>query len=527
MQTKTALLASLFACATLSAQSYVYLPSDTPSTGGDNIVPFGTVKSDVQWVNQRYQTLIPASALGRSGLQIRSLAFAATKDHDRSHDDLQVTIAQTKKTQLDLVFANNLSVRPLVVLKAKSHVWKPRGNKWTNIGLQKTYRFDPADGNLVIEVCVLGNDRLDAKDRAGFHTYAGERNYRVSFTGPCPPTASGRDAFALKMRLEVSNEDVTLTTQAQVDAFNLTRVAGTLVIGPSSGATAIKNLRALRSLTRVTKSLTIHNNAALADLDGLDSLSEVASLAVYGNTLLANIDGLNGLTRNASALFIYSNPALTNVDGLSSLTEVPGPWLNIIDNAKLENLNGLRGLRRVAATTQITYGRSLTSFCGLYPLLSGTGMTGKLVIHNNKVNPTAASIVANGPCGGTYTLFGTACEGSGSRKPAHGHVGGPVIGKSFSIDLSQAKPSTIALLFLGRRVNVPIRLAPTCSIYAFPDFLLTAKLTDSKGEASTTVAVPNDSSLRGVRITTQWYIHDAVNALQFVFSNGGEGTIGD
>lgn len=198
--------------APLFAQSYVYIPSNTPTTGGCNVIPFGTTKTSATWVNQRYQTIITTTQLGNTSLRICSLAFAAcTADRVRSFDELKITMAQipATKTQLDNTFANNLTTRPTVVFDGKCHYWPVLGNNWSNIGLQRDFLYIPAQGNVVIEVIAQGNDQKPATASNGFRSYAGERNYKFTWTGPVPAVAQGRDAAAaLKMRIGVQSPAV-------------------------------------------------------------------------------------------------------------------------------------------------------------------------------------------------------------------------------------------------------------------------------------------------------------------------------
>src|SRR5260221_12049517 len=127
--------------------------------------------------------------------------------------------------------------------------------------------------------------------------------------------------------------DVTLTSQAEVDAFaatyGCTVITGTLTISGND----ITNLDSLRFLTRVEHDLIISNNPNLIDLTGLSSLTYAGAggagpypgAHIGYNPKLTNLDGLNKLSSVAGVLAIYNNDALTNLDGLSSLMSVGSP----------------------------------------------------------------------------------------------------------------------------------------------------------------------------------------------------------
>ena len=67
----------------------------------------------------------------------------------------------------------------------------------------------------------------------------------------------------------------------------------------------------LPCLTAVGESLTIRENPALTNLDGLSSLASVeAALAIRENPALTNLDGLSSLTSVLVSVAIWGNPAL-------------------------------------------------------------------------------------------------------------------------------------------------------------------------------------------------------------------------
>src|SRR6266850_1946122 len=225
--------------------------------------------------------------------------------------------------------------------------------------------------------------------------------------------------------------DITLTTQAEVDAFPATygcseiKTARLLISGND-----ITNLDSLYSLTRIEQ-LMIRNNASLSNLDGLSNLSSVGkgcrNCALPGcedclnegfyietNPVLSDISGLSSLARVDGNLIINSNPKLINLDGLNRLTSIGG-WLGIMNNASLTNLDGLSALdtagldRYGSLSISISNNRALTSIKGLRSI---TSLPGYLGIGGNTSLPNLDGLdslvqligVAGGPGDGSAGL---------------------------------------------------------------------------------------------------------------------------
>jgi hypothetical protein len=201
--------------------------------------------------------------------------------------------------------------------------------------------------------------------------------------------------FLLPARTQVLNSDITLSTQALVDAFNWTQVNGTITITGSG----ITNLNGLSELTKC-QSLVISNNPGLTNIIGLANLGEVEhNLTIRQNSILTNITGFSSLTTvgqlNVDALTIDNNDNLLNVDGLFSLNFATK--LIISGNAKLANLNGLSALTSVEHFFIISDNPLLMSLAGLSHLSSISSTSGNLTIDNND-----ALTNVNGLSGLTY-----------------------------------------------------------------------------------------------------------------------------
>lgn len=196
--------------------------------------------------------------------------------------------------------------------------------------------------------------------------------------------------------------DVTLTSQAEVNAFGASNYGGiteSLTIRESvpgnitdltplltltfvganlevSNNSALTNLSGLSNISSLGNSLTIDNNGLLANLDGLSNLTIISNdLSVTNNAELTNLDGLSGITSVGGSLMIVSNLLLTNLDGLSSIINVSSGSINVNNNASLKNLDGLSSITS-AINLVIRYNAALTSLDGLSGITSiGSGLT--------------------------------------------------------------------------------------------------------------------------------------------------------
>jgi len=183
---------------------------------------------------------------------------------------------------------------------------------------------------------------------------------------------------------------------------NLTSLTGLFIANNA----ALANLDGLSSLSSIGHLLTLDRNPALVDLDGLSGLTSVGGdLEIIQNEALASVDGLANLTSVGGDMIVQGNQALrsiglssltsivgdlvllltslTDVDGLSNLTSVGGE-VRMFANDALTNLDGLSSLISVGGDISITGNSTLAEcVCGLYPLLSGGGVAGAVVIEDN------------------------------------------------------------------------------------------------------------------------------------------------
>lgn len=130
---------------------------------------------------------------------------------------------------------------------------------------------------------------------------------------------------------------------------------------------------------------------------------------------------------------------------------------------------------------------------------------------------------------GTFTTYGNGCPGSNQAVPAIGHVGLPLLGRSFDVTVSQAPANAPTLLAVGiESLVLPLDLdgMPGCSLYLRPLGTLFL-LTGAEGAASFRQGVPSQRAFIGMSFYFQWWMVDPpANARGLISSAGGRATVG-
>jgi len=192
------MLASLFAVGA-NAQSR-FIPDNSASTGGCNVIPFGNLSpTDVNWSNQKYQTILTAAQLGfsTSGAgSICDLAFAPCASGTRVFKTIEIKMDYVKGTVLSQTFSTNITASAVTVLKATNYEWHNTASQWNRIGLQKNFLYISTLGNLCIEITVTGAGLVGASSGgAGFNRSSSvERRYAITWSTASGPPAQANNA---------------------------------------------------------------------------------------------------------------------------------------------------------------------------------------------------------------------------------------------------------------------------------------------------------------------------------------------
>jgi hypothetical protein len=137
---------------------------------------------------------------------------------------------------------------------------------------------------------------------------------------------------------------------------------------------------------------------------------------------------------------------------------------------------------------------------------------------------------------GAFAPFGSGCAGV-AGVPAITANGRPVFGQTFTLQLANARPNSVAILAVGNSdanwhgIALPWALAPLgapgCALLAAADVPL-ALPTTALGTATWSLTLPVVPDLFGLTLFSQWAVVDpAANPLGLALSGGGAWTLGD
>ena len=144
------------------------------------------------------------------------------------------------------------------------------------------------------------------------------------------------------------NAVLTLTTQAQVDAFDYTGVHTLELIGND-----ISDISNLQQLTRVLNKIVI-KNTSLQNLDGFSNLisDEYAAktIDIRDNPQLESISGLNQFAHDAAFFYLVNNP---NVSSLNGFLLRPIMANLVIDDVQVTNFSNFSNVQNVTIELKI------------------------------------------------------------------------------------------------------------------------------------------------------------------------------
>ena len=110
--------------------------------------------------------------------------------------------------------------------------------------------------------------------------------------------------------------NLSLASQAEVEAFNYTDITGSLTISGGD----IVDISPLSALTSVGSYISISGNAALSVVDGFENLTNIGGgLYIYYNASLASFSGFGALMATGDNIDFWYNDSLVSVSGFESL----------------------------------------------------------------------------------------------------------------------------------------------------------------------------------------------------------------
>lgn len=247
-------------------------------------------------------------------------------------------------------------------------------------------KLDPA-GNILTDKTVQKTGEDDA--------------YRMKFLGSNIAlfgTSGSNDEYRLTL-LNPANFSVTLTTQAEVDNFNLNQIPQDLTI---SGAD-ITNLNGLTGLSSVGNKIVIKDNPNLTSINGLSNVQFAPKVIISNNDKLVTLDGIPFNATSQTTIEISDNAILEDISALEGLREVK--FLTIKNNDALTTLYGLHTLTGPINTLSIQGNDSLNiladwniySLENLQVIDNGNLSDCKKLCQLTKVATAYKNISGNGP----------------------------------------------------------------------------------------------------------------------------------
>ena len=163
-----------------------------------------------------------------------------------------------------------------------------------------------------------------------------------------------------------------------------------------------------------------------------------------------------------------------------------------------------------------------------------SGATG---IAYSRLHPAPAGWLAGAFVSRPAVRIRCVLSGSGKAIPVHVANGAAILGRTVGYALEQAMPNTLAVLLLGASDSIwfggtlPYSLAnlgaPGCSLLASTE-ISAGFMTNGSGSANLDLAFPNQPSLLGSRLFTQYVVVDpTTNALGLAFTNAVRTVLGN
>jgi len=171
MNTAAILPVLAFALASVGpAQTCRHYPSDTPTVGAPDPRPFGAQDPlDPTYGTMRYHMQIPTSVLGNQPLDICEIFVVPAGNRTREFADLSMRLGHNPNP-ITGTFAFNMVGFSAVRVGTQSSSFDTVADQWMPLGMEGPFRYDPANGMLVIEFFVQRSGAPNGTGDAGFRT---------------------------------------------------------------------------------------------------------------------------------------------------------------------------------------------------------------------------------------------------------------------------------------------------------------------------------------------------------------------
>lgn len=162
--------AALLLPAFATGQGCVYLPDSNPATGVGSTSPFGTSDpNDLTQANQAILFKIPAAQMPAQIVHITAIGFASETTCTRHLGNISVRFGHGANPVLDPLFSANMPGFTNLAMSQENWVWHTPADQWSFIGLDTGFNYNPALGDLVVQVITAGA-WSDGPGPYGFHS---------------------------------------------------------------------------------------------------------------------------------------------------------------------------------------------------------------------------------------------------------------------------------------------------------------------------------------------------------------------
>ena len=184
--------------------------------------------------------------------------------------------------------------------------------------------------------------------------------------------------------------NLSLMSQARVDAFNYSEITGSLTISgedvvdlsPLSVLTSVGTyiyiggnptltvVDGFENVTTVGEGIYVYENANMVRFAGFDALAETGdNIEFWYNDSLETVAGFDALHTAGWSLEFGGNPVLTSIPAFASLETIRSS-LFILDNVSLPSITGFQSLQYVDWSFDIVGNISLSELCGFHNYFS-------------------------------------------------------------------------------------------------------------------------------------------------------------
>ena len=251
-------------------------------------------------------------------------------------------------------------------------------NRGSNISIQ-------IESNSSLSDCYTLTDFLPGGDHAvSGNIYINNNALGCSSGGEIAP-----HTIAQSQSDTIYTGDITVETQAQVNALNTTLsgktiIDGSLAIGYPVGNSKknITDLTPLTGIVRITGNIAIQQNEQLANLNGLDSLQSIGGrVYVYRNDSLTDLGDFPVLQSIGGRVYVGRNSKLTDLGDFPVLQTIGG-YFYVDGNSDLTDLGDFPDLQTIGGNFNVSGNSKLTDL-GDFPDLQTIG--GSFSVYNNNI----------------------------------------------------------------------------------------------------------------------------------------------